>query len=151
MSFVSRSLHAPHKQVLNFPFKKTRFSITTSQHQTHTNWNHDCFFLSVCLCLPFANHERSALSSATKINLKKSDERDWEKIGELNDSFWFLRDKCQEWDFKAQTKGRRQRKRKGKEEEGKERGISFAGLNNYSFRPCAMHNGDRVWRLEAFR
>ena len=30
--------------------------------------------------------------------------------------------KCEEWDFKAQTKGRRQRKRKGNEEEGKERG-----------------------------
>ena len=33
-----------------------------------------------------------------------------------------LRDKCEEWDFKAQTKGRRERKRKGKEEEEKERG-----------------------------
>ena len=29
------------------------------------------------------------------------------------------RDECEEWDFKAQTKGRRERKRKGKKEEGK--------------------------------
>ena len=34
----------------------------------------------------------------------------------------YCRDKCEEWNFKAQTKGRRERKRKGKEEEAKERG-----------------------------
>ena len=48
------------------------------------------------LCLPFANHERSALSSATKN--KKSDEKERlrEKIGELDDSFWFL-DRMRYW------------------------------------------------------
>ena len=53
--------------------------------------------MSVCLCLPFANHEWSALSSATKN--KKSDEKERllrKKIGELDDNFWFL-DRMRYW------------------------------------------------------
>ena len=52
----------------------------------------------MCLCLPFTNHERSALSSATKSNLKKSDEKERlrKKIGELDGSFWFL-DRMRYW------------------------------------------------------
>ena len=33
--------------VLNFPFKKTRLSVTTSQHLTYTHWNHDHYFVCV--------------------------------------------------------------------------------------------------------
>ena len=66
-------------QVPHFPFKKTRFSITTSQHQTYTNWNHARFLcLCVCACpLQTTNGLPSLPPPRTRKAMRKRDY--WEK------------------------------------------------------------------------
>ena len=66
------------QQVLNFPFKKTRFSITTSQHQTYTNWNHRRFLcLCVCACPSQTTNGLPCLPPPR--TRKAMRKRDWEK------------------------------------------------------------------------
>ena len=68
--------HQSHtfQQVLNFAFKRPGFQPPPPSIKRIQTESHGRFFVSLCLCLPFANHEWSALSSATKN--KKSDEKE---------------------------------------------------------------------------